>query len=153
MSPKRTAFFVFCTILVLSATHVNALPPSKADPKAKVFFIEPTDGAVVTSPVTVKFGLENMIVIPAGVAHPNSGHHHLLVDLEKMPDLTKPIPADTHHIHFGKGQKETTIELTPGTHTLQLLLGDHLHRPHDQPVLSEKITITVKAAETAKASE
>lgn len=152
MSPKRTIFLILCTVSGLIAAHASALPPSNADANARVFIAEPADGAVVTSPVTVKFGLENMIVIPAGVAHPNSGHHHLLVDVEKLPDLSQPIPADVHHIHFGKGQKETTVELTPGTHTLQLLMGDHLHRPHNDPVLSEKITITVKASEQASAS-
>lgn len=147
MSPKRTIFLILCTVTGLVTAHVSALSPSNADANARVFIAEPADGAVVTSPVTVKFGLENMIVIPAGVAHPNSGHHHLLVDVEKLPDLSLPIPADVRHIHFGKGQKETTLELAPGTHTLQLLMGDHLHRPHDKPVLSEKITITVKAGE------
>lgn len=146
MSPKRTIFFVLCTVMGLVAAHAYPLSPTKADLNARAFIIEPADGAVVTSPVTVKFGLENMIVIPAGVSHPNSGHHHLLVDVDTLPDLSLPIPADVRHIHFGKGQKETAIELTPGTHTLQLLLGDHLHRPHDKPVVSEKITITVKAS-------
>lgn len=153
MSPKRGALLAFCTAVVLTALNAAADSPGKADPKARLFFIEPADGAVVTSPVTVKFALENMIVIPAGIPHPNSGHHHLLINVDELPDLTKPIPADTRHLHFGKGQKEATLELAPGTHTLQLLLGDHLHRPHDKPVLSEKITITVKSPEQAKLQE
>ena len=146
MSPKHNIFLILCTVVGLISTHASALPLSKAAANARVFIVEPADGAIVSSPVTVKFGLENMIVIPAGVSHSNSGHHHLLVDVDTLPDLSLPIPADVRHIHFGKGQKETTLELTPGTHTLQLLLGDHLHRPHDKPVLSEKITITVKAS-------
>ena len=84
------------------------------------------------------------------MAHPESGHHHLLVDIDTLPDLSLPIPADAQHIHFGKAQKETTLELAPGKHTLQLLLGDHFHRPHDKPVLSEKITITVKEKNSEK---
>ena len=81
---------------------------------------------------------------PAGVERKNTGHHHLLIDLAKSPRLDKPLPADDKHRHFGGGQTETTIELSPGTHTLQLLLGDKDHIPHDPPVMSQKITITVK---------
>ena len=142
-----------CAISVLSVAAF-ALPLSPAANNAKVYIVEPKDGAVVTSPVTVKFGLDNMTVIPAGVEHTNSGHHHLLVDVDKLPDMASPIPADSKHIHFGKGQTETTLKLPPGKHTLQLLLGDHLHRPHATPVMSSKITITVKdQAKAAEASE
>ena len=143
MTLKSALQVSVCAISVLAAT-VNGLPLSPAPENAKAYITEPKDGAVVTSPVTVKFGLKNMTVIPAGVEHTNSGHHHLLVDVDKLPDMTQPIPADAQHIHFGKGQTETSLELSPGKHTLQLLLGDHLHRPHDKPVMSEKITITVK---------
>jgi len=94
--------------------------------------------------VTVKFGLKGMGVAPAGVERANTGHHHLLVDIDEVPPAGQPVPADAQHIHFGGGQTETKLELAPGKHTLQLLLGDHLHRPHQPPVLSEKITITVK---------
>lgn len=136
------------TLAVLACTfcgHSFAMELSKAPANAKVYIVQPKNGAVVTSPVTIKFGIKNMMVMQAGVQHPNSGHHHLLVDLAELPDLTNPIPADENHIHFGKGQTETTLELPPGEHTLQLLLGDHYHRPHDKPVVSEKITITVAA--------
>lgn len=122
--------------LALAALSVQAGSPS-------AYIISPSDGDTVTSPVTVKFGLKGMGVAPAGVERDNTGHHHLLIDLETLPDLDKPIPADDQHVHFGGGQTETTVELEPGEHTLQLLLGDHLHRPHDEPVVSEKITITV----------
>jgi hypothetical protein len=116
-----------------------------ADDKApRAFIIEPADKAVVESPVTVKFGLENMEVIPAGTEHHNGGHHHLLIDTPLPANLSLPIPADAQHVHFGKGQTETELELAPGEHTLQLLVGDHLHRPHSKPVYSEVITITVK---------
>lgn len=110
---------------------------------AKVFFVEPLDGAEATSPVTVKFGIEGMEVAPAGTEKANSGHHHLIID-SKLEDYASPIPADANHKHFGGGQTETTVELTPGKHTLQLVLGDHNHIPHDPPVQSDIITITVK---------
>lgn len=111
---------------------------------AMVYFIAPTDGETVSSPVTVKFGLSGMGVAPAGTDRENTGHHHLLIDLEGTPALDMPLPSDDHHKHFGGGQTETTVELEPGTHTLQLLLGDMGHIPHDPPVMSEKIRIEVK---------
>lgn len=117
---------------------------SSAPENAAVFIMEPGDGAVVSSPLTVKFGITNMVVAPAGQDIQNSGHHHLLIDLDTLPDMDQPLPASEQIIHFGGGETETTIELEPGTHTLQLLLGNYLHIPHDQPVLSKKITVTVK---------
>lgn len=131
-----TAIFFFSLQTALAGT------PAPED--AKVYIISPKDGAVVTSPVTVKFGLKGMGVAPAGVDSPNTGHHHLLIDVEQLPALDKPIPSDERHRHFGGGQTETTIELSPGKHTLQLILGDKTHIPHDPPVVSKKITITVK---------
>ncbi|MEY8204436.1 MAG: DUF4399 domain-containing protein [Bermanella sp.] len=101
----------------------------------------PKDGAVVQSPVVVKFSLEGMTLAPAGTGGPNSGHHHLIVDGE-LPDLKKPMGGEVQH--FGKAQSETVLELAPGKHTLQLILGDKTHTPHMQPVFSKKITITVK---------
>lgn len=112
-----------------------------ADPT--LYIIEPADGAVVSNPVRVVFGLRGMGVAPAGVQRDQTGHHHLIVDAE-LPDLKAPIPADEHYRHFGGGQTETTLELSPGQHTLQLLLGDFVHVPHDPPVMSKKITITVE---------
>ncbi|GAB4362012.1 MAG: DUF4399 domain-containing protein [Kiloniellaceae bacterium] len=113
---------------------------------AEVYFIAPQDGATVSSPVTVRFGLKGMGVAPAGVEKEMTGHHHLLIDTEAPTGaaLNEPLPADDHHKHFGGGQTETTVELAPGTHTLQLLLGDWSHIPHNPPVMSQKITITVK---------
>jgi hypothetical protein len=122
---------------------VAQVPRTPAPTGAEVYFIAPQDGATVTSPVTVKFGLKGMGVAPAGIALENTGHHHLLIDTE-LQRLDAPIPNDAHHLHFGKGQTETTIELAPGKHTLQLVLGDHLHVPHEPPVMSQRITITVK---------
>lgn len=110
----------------------------------RAYIVSPADGAVVSSPMTVVFGLSNPYgVAPAGVAMENTGHHHLLVDTG-LPDLDVPIPKDEHHLHFGGGQTETTIELAPGRHTLQLLLGDAAHIPHKPPILSAPITITVE---------
>ena len=121
----------------------SAIAQTAAPEGAKVYFIEPADGAVVSGPVTVRFGLSGMGVAPAGVEKAKTGHHHLLIDT-KLEDYTAPVPADDNHKHFGGGQTETTIELAPGKHTLQLLLGDHNHIPHVSPVESEVITITVK---------
>lgn len=131
-------------LFLLSTLASNTVLADDQPGKPHATILSPADKAVVTSPVTVKFGLENMTISPAGVDHPNSGHHHLLIDTPLPADLTLPIPADANHLHFGKGQTETTLELPPGKHTLQLLVGDYLHRPHSQPVVSEKITITVK---------
>ncbi|MFK8027139.1 MAG: DUF4399 domain-containing protein [Gammaproteobacteria bacterium] len=132
-------------VLGLSAAiHADSSLISKAAPDAKVYFIEPADGAVVGQTFSVKFGLSGMGVAPAGTDREHTGHHHILIDMEALPDMTMPLPANDHVKHFGGGQTETTLTLTPGTHTLQLLLGNHLHIPHDMPVMSEKITITVE---------
>lgn len=114
------------------------------DAQPRAYIIAPLNGAQVTSPVTIKFGLQNMGVAPAGVERANTGHHHLLIDVAQLPALDKPVPTDAHHRHFGGGQTETRIELTPGIHRLQLLLGDHGHLPHQPPVMSEVITIEVQ---------
>jgi len=118
----------------------------EAEPKAEVYIISPQDGAVVESPVRVVFGLRGMGVAPAGVEHDNTGHHHLLINVDPPEGeaLKENLPADENHVHFGGGQTETEIELEPGEHTLQLLLADHNHIPHDPVILSEQITITVK---------
>lgn len=110
---------------------------------ARVFFITPADGTTVGSPVSIEFGIEGMAVVKAGNMQPQSGHHHLLIDTG-LPNLDLPIPADANHIHFGDGSTSTETSLDPGEHTLQLLLGDHLHIPHQPPVVSEVITITVE---------
>jgi hypothetical protein len=121
---------------------------SKAPPDAKVYFVNLKDGDTVTSPVLIQFGLSGMGISPAGVQGDptvGTGHHHLLINTELKGDgLKAPIPADEKHVHFGKGQTEARITLPPGRHTLQLLLGDWTHIPHDKPVMSERITITVK---------
>jgi len=111
---------------------------------AQLYIIEPVDGATVQETFKVKFGLSGMGVAPAGQNIKNTGHHHILIDMDKLPDLTKPLPATDQIRHFGGGQTETELTLTPGEHTLQLLLGNYMHIPHDKPVMSKKITITVK---------
>lgn len=109
----------------------------------KVYFISPEDGATVSSPVVVKFGLSGMGVAPAGVEKEGTGHHHLLIDT-KLENYDEAVPSDDNHRHFGGGQTETSVELSPGEHTLQLILGDHNHIPHDTPIESEVITVTVE---------
>ncbi len=111
---------------------------------ARVYFIQPQDGETVSGEFRVVFGLSGMGVAPAGTERADTGHHHLLVDVEELPDLSKPLPATDNIRHFGGGQTETTLSLPPGQHTLQLLLANFAHIPHQKPVISEKITITVE---------
>ena len=109
---------------------------------AVAYIISPKDGEAVQGPVTVVFGLKGMGVCPAGLQKANTGHHHLLIDTG-LPSFGDPIGKDENHRHFGGGQTEAVIDLEPGNHTLQLLLGDHNHIPHFPPVMSEKINIRV----------
>ena len=109
-----------------------------------MFIVTPEDGATVSQTFTVKFGLKGMGVAPAGVAVQNTGHHHLLIDVDDLPAEGAPIPTDAHHMHFGKAQTEATIKLAPGKHTLQLILGDSGHMPFDPPIVSKKITVNVE---------
>ena len=115
-----------------------------ADGQPSVFFITPHDGQVVSGDFTVQFGLKGMGVAPAGIDKENTGHHHLLIDLDVLPPLDAPLPASDNLVHFGGGQTQTTLSLPPGKHTLQLLLGDYAHVPMNPPVMSKKITITVE---------
>ena len=118
--------------------------PKVASPKgAKVYIILPKDGKKVKKKFTIKFGLKGMGIAPAGIKFPNTGHHHLIIDGAKF-DMNLPLQASDQIKHFGGGQTEATIELPPGKHTLQLVLGDHLHRPHDPPVISKAISVTVE---------
>jgi hypothetical protein len=132
---------IFAGFALVLAGAVAAGPEPAAPPE--LYFIEPADGATVSNPVRVVFGLRGMGVAPAGVAAPNTGHHHLVVDAD-TPPAGKPIPADAAHLHFGGGQTETRLVLAPGKHTLQLVLGDHLHVPHQPPLVSRRITVTVR---------
>ena len=126
------------------AAEAPALPATQASSGAGVYIISPSDGASVGQHVVVRFGLKGMGVAPAGVAKENTGHHHLLVDVKDLPLAGQPIAKDDNHIHFGGGQTETTLTLKPGTHTLQLELGDANHLPFDPAVVSKKIIIHVK---------
>ncbi|MGB5629866.1 MAG: DUF4399 domain-containing protein [Woeseiaceae bacterium] len=128
-----------------SAAEPAASMPARTESadEARVYFVSPADGETVSNPVSVVFGIEGMTVAPAGQDIPHSGHHHLLIDTE-LPDLGLPIPKDENHIHFGDGSTATEITLEPGEHRLQLLLGDHLHIPHDPPLTSDVITINVE---------
>jgi hypothetical protein len=112
-------------------------------PDAAVYFVYPTKGESIYPNSTIRFGLRNMGVAPAGIAKPNTGHHHLLIDVD-TPPLDQPLPSDLNHIHFGNGQTEKKITLSPGKHTLQLVLADERHIPHDPPVISERIEVFVK---------
>jgi hypothetical protein len=129
--------FLYLLIFVLCSSLASSS-------EIELYFIEPKDGATVNGPVKIVFGLSGMGVAPAGIDFPNTGHHHLLVDIENLPDLTKPIPANKNHIHFGKGQTEVLIDLPKGKRSLQLLLGNYLHVPHKKPVISDKIYIYVE---------
>lgn len=116
--------------------------PSPAPEGAQVYIVSPQNGDTVGTTFTVVFGLANMGVAPAGIEMPNTGHHHLLINKGQLPDLGQPLGADV--MHFGLGQTQASVTLEPGEHTLQLVLGDHLHVPHNPPVMSEKISITVE---------
>ena len=129
--------------LLLGGLSTLAMAETPAE-TPDAFFISPADGATVTSPVTVQFGLTGMGVAPAGVERPGTGHHHLLIDAKSLPPAGQPIPADEHHKHFGGGQTQVSLELPPGEQTLQLLVGDQNHVPLEPSVVSEKISITVE---------
>jgi Domain of unknown function (DUF4399) len=139
---------VVCAAVVFLASALTAsaespIPRTASPEGAQVYFITPEDGQTLKSPVAVRFGLRGMGVAPAGVEKAATGHHHLIVDAE-LPSNSLPIPATDHYRHFGKGQTEVALELEPGTHSLQLLLGDKNHVPHDPPVVSKRITIVVE---------
>jgi hypothetical protein len=138
--------FAIAAALVLASvgTAAQAQDRTPSPAGAKVFIISPKNGATVSSPVTVKFGVKGMAVVPAGTKQDNSGHHHLLIDTDVPSDLSQPLPSVPDKVvHFGKGQTETTLTLTPGKHTLQLVFADANHIPHNPAVISKKITITV----------
>lgn len=136
----RTLSGVALLLLGLGAALAG---PTPAPEGAKVYIVEPKNGAVVQSPVKVVFGASAIGVAPAGVQKEATGHHHLLIDTG-LPPLDQPIPSDAKHRHFGGGQTEVVIELPPGEHSLQLLMADHAHVPHNPPIVSEPIRITVK---------
>ncbi len=137
--------FVVAALLCVAAPGFAQGGDTPAPEGAEVYFVNLSDGDTVESPVLVQFGLKGMGVSPAGVPEQkHTGHHHLLIDATLEGDALKlPIPSDDNHVHFGMGQTETSLDLGPGEHTLQLVLGDWKHVPHTTPVMSERITITV----------
>jgi hypothetical protein len=131
------------TLSAQAQDAANGIPRTPAPADAEVYIQSPADGAEVTSPFVVRFGLRGMGVAPAGITAADTGHHHLLIDLDTLPPDGEPMPSTDQLRHFGAGQTETELDLPPGVHSLQLALGDALHIPHLPPVRSEKITITV----------
>ena len=134
--------FLAALSLFSSIVFAEGVPVSKSPEGAMVYIISPTDGETVGTEVLVKFGLKGMGVAPAGTDKENTGHHHLIIDGEKLPDLDKPMGSDV--MHFGGGQTEKLIKLEKGKHTLQMILGNYMHVPHNPPIVSEKITINVE---------
>ncbi len=136
---------LFAMLLVifmpLGAIAANLSP---APDNARTYIISPQDGDTVPEEFTVVFGLAGMGIAPAGFDKDGTGHHHLLIDVDELPPLTEPLAATANVKHFGGGQTEAKLDLSPGEHTLQLLLGNYTHVPHDKPVLSDKISITVE---------
>jgi hypothetical protein len=137
--------------MMLSTATFAAAGETPAPEGAKVYFINVKDGDTVTSPVLIRFGLSGMGIAPSGTEAPNTGHHHLFIDAEPLTGdaLNEAIPVDEHHIHFGKGQTEASVTLTPGKHTLQLVLGDWSHIAHKTPVMSDRITVTVEGGQAS----
>ncbi len=145
------AAFMLSTTLAgadaLRAADDNPAAHRKPSPAgAAVRFGSLADGDTVPPTFTVRFEVEGMGIAPAGTDIPNTGHHHLLIDVDELPDPNQPLPASEHFVHFGKGQTETELTLAEGEHTLQLMFADYLHIPHNPVVISERVTITVSAA-------
>ena len=130
-------------LLAAAAAPVQAQDRTESKPGAALYFIDPGNGATVSSTLTIRFGLKGMGVAPAGTDKAGTGHHHLIIDAP-LPPMDEPILKDANHRHFGGGQTEADIDLAPGRHTLQLVLGDQNHIPHAPPVVSKRITVTVE---------
>ena len=135
---------LFLLVALLPLIAIAADPSSTPSTEgASVRIISPVDGEDLDGPVTVVFGLTGMGIAPAGVERAETGHHHLIIDAH-LPPINQVIPLSENYRHFGGGQTQVTLELEPGEHTLQLLLGDHNHIPHEPPVYSEIIRIRVR---------
>jgi Domain of unknown function (DUF4399) len=153
MFPRAIVSVVALALYGCAAIAADAPIPPTPEPSslvsaspagAEVYFISPADGETVASPFVVRFGLKGMGVAPAGADLPDTGHHHILIDQTEVPNGTLPLPKTEQILHFGGGQTEASVTLAPGKHTLQLVLGNHLHVPHNPPVVSKVITVTVK---------
>lgn len=165
MGRSASSIILVCSVMSLFPFGALAQPapeqqapkpatPQKAPaPDARLYIIYPWDGAQIRGEFWVRFGLRNMGVTQAGSSAPNAGHHHLLVDVTDAIDPEEPLPTDNQHLHFGAGQTEARLELPPGKHTLQLVLGDAEHRPFKPMLLSKKVTITVLPSAPAKTSK
>ncbi len=143
MFRKHLILIIVLTVMLPASIAVAHSPPEGA----RVFFVGLEDGAMVASPFRVRFGIEGFGITPAGTAgkiRHSAGHHHLLIDVDQLPNMDEPIPRDASHIHFDQGETEATLVLPPGRHSLQLLLGDEEHEPQDPPLLSDRIIITVQ---------
>jgi hypothetical protein len=147
-TPMRISSTLAAATLVLALGTASIAQDMPSPPGAKVYFMNIKDGDTVSNPVVIRFGLTGMGVAPAGLqgeATAGTGHHHLLINKELTgAALKEPIPMDDDHRHFGKGQTEASLTLPAGTHTIQLVLADWTHIPHNPPVMSERIKITVK---------
>jgi hypothetical protein len=132
---KKLLLVLFCLVLFGSVSYA-------AGPTKKVFFVEPKNGAVVTSPFKVVFGVTGMVVEPAGEIKPDSGHHHLLINAGPMKE-GETIPADATHLHFGKAQTETEVTLPPGKYALTMQFANGAHQSYGEK-MSATINITVK---------
>ncbi|MCG5243783.1 DUF4399 domain-containing protein [Azospirillum doebereinerae] len=134
--------FLFAALAM--AAFPAAAEREAAPEGARAYIMWPKDGAVIDGgKFWVRMGLQNMGVAPAGIRRERTGHHHLLIDTD-LTNPDEPIPSDKQHLHFGGGQTEARLELPPGRHTLLMVLGDADHVPHNPPVTSPKITITVR---------
>ena len=147
-SARQSKAVVFFLGLALAGLTQAQMPNSSSSDEARVYFVQPADGQVFDGQdaegIEIIFGLTGMQVSPAGIAEPNSGHHHLLINVEKLPDLTNPLPATDQVRHFGKGQTSTRVKLPMGKYRLQLIVGNQVHIPHSPPVMSDVIEIEVQ---------
>ena len=146
MNLKTIVSSLICLVILLfvSSSAVAADLVTHAPKDAQAYIIEPANGATVPQTFSVKFGLSGMELAPAGIKQENTGHHHLLIDKQDLPDLMSSLPSTEQIRHFGKAQTEAEITLEPGEHSLQLVLGNYLHIPHDNPVISQPVTVQVK---------
>jgi len=142
MKLAQSTLLAVVLALLPGVLHAQGTP---APSNAEIYFIAPADNETAYGSIRVRFGLNHMGVTHAGDSFPNSGHHHLLIDVDELPAADEPIPLDKQHLHFGAGETEAEIDLPPGKHTLQLVLGDANHFMFKPPVVSKKITVWIRS--------